>query len=254
MRDPYWLNDEQMERLRPFFPKSHGRPRVDDRRVLSGIICFNRNGVRWRDAPVEHGPHKTLLQPLGALEPNGCLCPDHDRPGRRSSRSPDHDDRRDIFEGTPHGIEPERETGGRGRLIGRTKGGMNAKLHAVTDHTGRPIRFFVTAGQVSDDTDAATMSGSLPDADWLLADRGRDADWFRTHWQIGEFARASRPGRPARQRSNTTSGDTSTAIASSACSIASRTGDEWHHAITDAQRSSSRPSLSRQQSFSGYEA
>ncbi len=60
MGDPYWLDDEQMERLRPLFPKSHGRPRVDDRRVLSGIMCINRNGLRWRDAPVEYGPHKTL--------------------------------------------------------------------------------------------------------------------------------------------------------------------------------------------------
>jgi transposase len=30
----YWLTDEQMARLQPFFPKSHGKPRVDDRRVL----------------------------------------------------------------------------------------------------------------------------------------------------------------------------------------------------------------------------
>ena len=36
------------------------RPRVDDRRVLSGIIFVNRNGLRWRDAPREYGPHKTL--------------------------------------------------------------------------------------------------------------------------------------------------------------------------------------------------
>ncbi len=50
-----------MARLRPFFPKSHGVPRVDDRRVLSGIIFINRNGLRWCDAPKEYGPHKTLL-------------------------------------------------------------------------------------------------------------------------------------------------------------------------------------------------
>ncbi len=49
MRDLFWLTEEQMERLRPFFPKSHGVPRVDDRRVLSGIIFVNRNGLRWRD-------------------------------------------------------------------------------------------------------------------------------------------------------------------------------------------------------------
>ena len=59
MSDLYWLTDEQMARLRPFFPKSRGKPRVDDRKVLSGIIFINRNGLRWRDAPATHGPPKT---------------------------------------------------------------------------------------------------------------------------------------------------------------------------------------------------
>lgn len=60
MSNLFWLTDEEMARLRPFFPKSHGKPRVDDRRVLSGIIFVNRNGLRWRDAPREYGPAKTL--------------------------------------------------------------------------------------------------------------------------------------------------------------------------------------------------
>jgi transposase len=60
MSDLFWLTDAQMARLEPFFPKSHGKPRVDDRRVLSGIIFINRNGLRWRDAPAAYGPHKTL--------------------------------------------------------------------------------------------------------------------------------------------------------------------------------------------------
>jgi len=60
MADLFWLTEAQMARLSPFFPKSHGKPRVDDRRVLSGIIFVNRNGLRWRDAPAEYGPSKTL--------------------------------------------------------------------------------------------------------------------------------------------------------------------------------------------------
>ena len=56
---------------------------------------------------------------------------------------------------------------------------MNTKLHAVTDADGRPIRFFMSAGQVSDYTGAAAMLEGLPSAEWLLADRGYDADWFR---------------------------------------------------------------------------
>jgi len=60
MSNLYWLSEERMMRLRPYFPKSHEVPRVDDRRVLSGIIFINRNGLRWCDAPKEYGPPKTL--------------------------------------------------------------------------------------------------------------------------------------------------------------------------------------------------
>ncbi len=60
MSDLFWLTDTQMARLAPCFPKPHGKPRVDDRRGLSGVIFINRNGLRWRDAPAEYGPHKTL--------------------------------------------------------------------------------------------------------------------------------------------------------------------------------------------------
>ena len=56
---------------------------------------------------------------------------------------------------------------------------MNTELHAVTDAIGRPIRFFTTAGEVSDYTGARALVSSLPAADWLLGDRGYDADWVR---------------------------------------------------------------------------
>ncbi|WP_371732331.1 hypothetical protein [Ruegeria sp. HKCCA6837] len=46
-----------MARLAPFYPDSHDKPRVDNRRALSGIIFINRNGLRSRDAPRKYGPH-----------------------------------------------------------------------------------------------------------------------------------------------------------------------------------------------------
>tara|TARA_R110000751_G_scaffold235114_2_gene336597 strand:+ start:4666 stop:4896 length:231 start_codon:yes stop_codon:yes gene_type:complete len=49
-----------MKRIEPYFPLSHWIARVDDRRVLSGIIFVIRNGLRWRDAPSDYGPHKTI--------------------------------------------------------------------------------------------------------------------------------------------------------------------------------------------------
>ncbi len=60
MADLFWLTRAQLGRIAPFFPLSHGVPRVDDRRVISGIIHVIRNGLRWRDAPERYGPHKTL--------------------------------------------------------------------------------------------------------------------------------------------------------------------------------------------------
>jgi transposase len=60
MSDLIWLTPAQMRLISPCFPLSHGVPRVDDRRIISGIIFVIRNGLRWRDAPKEYGPHKTI--------------------------------------------------------------------------------------------------------------------------------------------------------------------------------------------------
>ncbi len=58
--DLFWLTDEQIERLRPFFPKSRSKPRMDNRRVLRGIVFVDKNGLCWRDGPSACGPYKTL--------------------------------------------------------------------------------------------------------------------------------------------------------------------------------------------------
>jgi transposase len=54
------LSEAQMRRIEPYFPLSHGVPRVDDSRVVSGIIFVIRNWLRWRDARTSYGPHKTI--------------------------------------------------------------------------------------------------------------------------------------------------------------------------------------------------
>ncbi len=60
MSDLFWLSRAQIRRIEPYFPLSHGVPRVDDRKIVSGIIFVIRNGLRWRDAPKAYGPHKTI--------------------------------------------------------------------------------------------------------------------------------------------------------------------------------------------------
>ena len=60
MSDLVLLSRAQMRRIEPFFPRSRGLPRVDDRRVISGIIYVIRHGLQWKDAPHGYGPSKTL--------------------------------------------------------------------------------------------------------------------------------------------------------------------------------------------------
>ena len=60
MDDLFLLSVRQMARISPHFPLAHGVPRVDDRRVVSGIVYVIRNGLQWKDAPRSYGPHKTL--------------------------------------------------------------------------------------------------------------------------------------------------------------------------------------------------
>lgn len=56
----FWLDQEHLNRIKHMLPKPRGVARSDGRMVLSGIIHVIRNGLRWRDAPAEYGPHKTL--------------------------------------------------------------------------------------------------------------------------------------------------------------------------------------------------
>ena len=60
-RDLFWLSEAQFSRIVPHLPSdTRGVARVDDRRVISGIIHVLKSGGRWIDAPVAYGPKKTL--------------------------------------------------------------------------------------------------------------------------------------------------------------------------------------------------
>jgi len=76
---------------------------------------------------------------------------------------------------------------------------MNTKLHAICDNQGRPLELFITAGQVSDYIGARALLGRLPDVDWLLGDRGYDADWYREALQ-DKGIKPCIPGRKSRGR------------------------------------------------------
>ncbi len=136
MSNLFWLSEEQMARLRPFFPKSHGKPRVDDKRVLSEIKFINRNDLRWSVAPREYGPAQTFYNPWhdGAIWGG----PFHGWVGGRGRGSQvHHDPSRDIAIAMPCRVKDttylkahrtasslQLKRGG-GRLIGRSLKGQD---------------------------------------------------------------------------------------------------------------------------------
>lgn len=174
---PFQFTDSQLERIKPYFPLSHGVARIDDRRVLSGIIYVIRNGLPWKDAPREYGPYKTLYNRFVRWSRMGVFnrifeelaqCNQPDRLMIDATHWKAHRTAASLYQ---KGLFP--------RCLGRTKGGLNSKLQAVCDGNGKPITLLLSEGQMSDYKGAALLLDSLPKATELLADRGYDADWFR---------------------------------------------------------------------------
>ena len=57
----YWLSEAEWARIEPLLPRGRrGAHRVDDRRVISGIVHMLRSGARWRDCPAAYGPYTTI--------------------------------------------------------------------------------------------------------------------------------------------------------------------------------------------------
>ena len=190
----FLLSEPQMARISPHFPRSHGKPRVDDRRVISGIIYVIRNGLRWKDAPQEYGPHKTLYNRFVRWSRRGVF--------------------ERIFAGlagegpSPERIDPPQgasdrcqsaEKGALPRCIGRTKGGLNSKLHAVCDDRGKPIILLLSEGQMSDHTGARLLIEKLPPGSTLIGDRGYDSDHFRAALHVREIKPCIPPTKNRRQ-------------------------------------------------------
>jgi transposase len=60
-RNLFWLSDDQWRQIEPYLPTDvRGKERVDDRRVISGIVHVIKSGCRWSDCPPEYGPPTTI--------------------------------------------------------------------------------------------------------------------------------------------------------------------------------------------------
>src|SRR5580698_1916255 len=146
--------------------------------MTGAIIYVIRNGLQWKDAPKAYGPHKTLYNRfirwslLGVFDRIFTALATAGGKPERIMIDATH------LKAPPHRRQPGAK-GGFPRCLGRTKGGLNSKLHTVCDEAGKPILLHLTAGQVSDHKGARELLPRLPKAAALLADRGYDSNWFR---------------------------------------------------------------------------
>ena len=76
-RHLFWLSDEAWAAIEPHLPRGRpGKPRVDDRTVISGILHVLKTGCRWRDVPAAYGPPTTIYNRYnrwrGTVSGSGC--------------------------------------------------------------------------------------------------------------------------------------------------------------------------------------
>jgi transposase len=135
MNGHFWLTQAQLDRMNPHFPLSYGVPRVDDRRVIFGIIHVIKHGLQWRDAPAEHGPPKTLYNKFVRWSRLGVF--DNIFAGLAAAEGVPEQLQIDATHLKAHRTAASlHKKGAVPRCIGRTKSGLNSKLLAVCDGHG----------------------------------------------------------------------------------------------------------------------
>jgi len=172
----YELTDYEWTAIKPMLPnKPRGVPRANDRRVLNGIFWVLRSGAPWRDLPNAFGPYTTCYNRFVRWARAGvwarimnALAGAHDTAVQMIDTS--------IVRVHHHGACIMRN---RQQSMGRSRGGLTSKIHAVVDTNGLPVRLALTAGEAHDNRLAGKLLSRLTSETMLLADRGYDADWIR---------------------------------------------------------------------------
>ncbi|MFF5503444.1 IS5 family transposase [Streptomyces roseolus] len=150
------LSDAEWEFVRPLLPESlRGRKRLDDRRVLNGIVWKFRTGTAWRDVPERYGPWATLHTRFRRWAADGTF----DRMLRAAQAKADAAGDIEwlvsvdstVVRAHQHAAGA-RKGGLRDPALGRSRGGLTSKIHLACDGRGRPLAFVVTGGNTNDCT------------------------------------------------------------------------------------------------------
>jgi transposase len=177
-RNHFWLDEGQFARLSPFLPNNtRGVARVDDRRVISGIVHVLKSGCRWVDAPTVYGPRKTPYNRFVCWAAKGVWLDIFH--ALAAARGPPAEVLIDSSAIKAHRCASGRK-GGTGTsdwpLAGRAD---HQNPRALTDRFCRPMAFLLTGGQVADCVAADALLDHLVSAEILHADKGYDSDAVR---------------------------------------------------------------------------
>ncbi|WP_375679387.1 IS5 family transposase [Rhizobium sp. T1470] len=177
-RRRYELTDQEWSIISPLLPnKPRGVPRVDDRRVLNGILWRFRTGSPWAEVPERYGPPTTCYNRFVRWRKAGVW----DRLLEAVSEAYDGDIV--MIDSTCVRVHQHAATGKKGIKndggMGRSRGGLTSKIHALVDAEGRPVTLRLTGGQIADCTEADALTDSLGEGDILLADKGYDSNAIR---------------------------------------------------------------------------
>ena len=163
----YELTDFEWSVIQPVLPqKSRGVPRVDDRRVLNGIFWVLRSGAPWADLPGRQGLYTTCYNRFRRCTKAGVW----DTIMGAITEAYDGDVR--MIDGTSVRVHHSAATLKKShpnRCLGRSRGGLTTKIHAVTDEHGLPVRLAITPGQQHDATVAGELLDGMKAGQMLLA-------------------------------------------------------------------------------------
>ena len=114
-----------------------GAHRVDDRRVISGIMHMLRSGARWRDCPPDYGPYTTIYNRFNRWSRQGIWTDIFY--ALTGSTGTDRDDVDRLHLRQSPSLRGRRKRGDFEHAIGRSRGGRTSKIHALTEDRGRPV-------------------------------------------------------------------------------------------------------------------
>ncbi|MFB4374934.1 IS5 family transposase [Agrobacterium sp. CR_3] len=172
------LTDEEWAVIAPLLPtNSRGVERVDDRRVINGILWRFRTGSSWRDVPERYGPRTTLYNRFSRWRKAGVW----DRlPGAVSRH---YAGEIVMIDSSCVRVHQHGANAKKGDLpipcMGRSRGGLTTKIHALVDADGLPVRLALTAGQAADAPMAEKLLSDIRPGTTLLADKAYDTDAIR---------------------------------------------------------------------------